>query len=388
MKLINTILVMGSALFFANSLYAGEEVTPGVKPIVRKAGDTKFTNIDLKAELYDVYDKPEKQDIKWHEMTCDYEPAENAGNWHNFFDEGPRAQKASSLMLAVSGLTQEEADKIVSADAYEDYLQKKPKNWNEFKVQINRIESGLHLDGLYYKLISEEEYGNWNRMSLGYNDPDIAHTTCNIVERNGSIWATVKAKHKLQDLPLSIDVQFEGGTLLNDEVETITAKHLRNARNQDVVEFEFTNTYNDYSVHPGGTANVYILHAEKRKAVAPNPGDFPVSLTKDGGHLSLNISDNRYQELHGLSPDYKVNVTYTLYVKSGKFCPSDKKVFSSSATLTDGKGSIDLNKAASDNGKQLEAGKSFTVKEISFQRVNTAYFSGDSGQTQAGPMNN
>lgn len=507
MKSINRHLFSAVFLFGIFSVFGGlhAEVRGGSYTIKRTQTQTEFRDIELKAEVYDVEERWQKELYTWTEYDCDYVPGDGKGDWHGFY-EAPMSQKPNALAAAIKGIGATRAELIVYSR--NDYFKRKPRSWNEFKNEIWRIENDSNeeaLRGVYNDVVIR--YGDENRANLGYEysggynfwespdafagNPDpwhgyfnakkadkpaalakairgVGQNTAEIIVENGyfsskprswddfkaeikgierdlegrypamnglyenvvsrygsdnkqnlygtpqrddgdrdpgdhypspgsgrrrqeptspqivcrpvtrseTIWVK-KTYEKLVDvLRKKVDVFIENGTLLNGETESI---QLVWDGRSDAVQVNVSQALNSYNVSIEARGFVYKLTGTGRKAVSPASGDFSATLSNVGGKLTLTVNDSRAEELIGLSNGaYALVVNFKL-VKKGGGCSSDKVMVTKSQTLSSGSGSIDLNSLATET---LESKAKYQIKDLSFERQNTSFFSGRSGETK------
>ena len=306
------------------------------------------------------------------ENNCDEDVGEGKGNWHGYYNK-PKDEKVSALADAIKGIGPSRAKDIVYSNLRPAAFTPKPRSWNAFRNEVSRIEQSLNLEGLEYEVLVK--YGRNNRENLGYAGTG---GSCRWERREKKFRTSVEQRRTLRTIPKFIDVYVDNAKLLSGESETIPLTF-----NGSTIEFGITHALNNYTLSGGN--DVYQLHGVSRKPTRPALNDFQISLQKVGGKLVLHVQDLKAEELQKLSPDYKIRVSYAFY-RNKWWCLKDSKMAEGAEVLAPDMYELDLSEPVFRSGKSLEAGKKYYVEDIRVERLNTEYFSDQSGSTKTGEV--
>lgn len=360
--------MFGLFLLSSQSLWANTEIKPITKTIQRTASVSSFKDIEVKAEVYDIYEYYETVETTWTDWECDYTPPDSSGNWEGFFNV-PKASKPEALAKAIKGIGTSRAREIVYSSR--GFFQRKPRSWNDFKQEIRRIENEMDAKGIYSEVVIK--YGDENRVSLGYGSQGEGDYSCRPVTRTDTALVLRTQSRLVNTLVKRVDILFENSILLSGETEEFT---LRWNGQDETVSINTANAFNSYGIEISSRGSIYLLKGEGRKSIRPANDDFVAHFSNDQGKLLLKVQDNRADELTKLSDgNYSLNVSFKL-VKPGSWCSSDKVIVTKTVNFKNGRGEVDLNSLMVD---VPQSGNKYQVKDLSFERTGTSYFSGTSG---------
>lgn len=398
----------------AGLLVAETRINQTSETITRTSVDNTFRK-ELRVEVWDVQQKTEwaRQTYRWKEVDCDYNPGDNVPGWHGFFSL-PLWDKPQALVDSVKGIDSLSlASQIVNSSR--GFLETRPVNWNAFKKEIRRIEEELPANGLAYdvlilngrenrinlgyeyngggsnlvgrqKAASDDDYNQPKKKDTDYNSPKPKRdddynnpapkppndsVVCREYEKEDTIWVPVTRNdsHLIDVRTKRVTILFENSVLLSGESESFT---LTWDGRSEQIGINKSGALNQYQLSIDAQGEVYTLKGVGRVPARPNSRDFTVSSSASSGKIYLSISDSLGDELKRLSPNYGLQVRFTLYQK-GSTCGSDKLIGSKSVQLTSGSGQIDVTAEL----EQVLGQGSYQVREITIQRLNTPYFSND-----------
>lgn len=434
LKLLGSLLTV---LFLTSPLSAETRIKEASEQITRTGNDSTFKK-ELRVEIWDVQQRTEivQQTYRWKEVDCNYNPGDGTPGWHNFFSL-PLADKPQALADSIAGIDRDLARRIINSPR--GFLETRPVDWTAFRKEIARIDSDLPAHGLYYYVVIIN--GAANRRNLGYeyggasnlvgaqtpkaaagdynaptkkkdsdyntpskkkdndynapskkkdndynNAPSKTNTdyntpspqkpadpiVCREYDREETEWIPVtRDDSRLVDVRTKrVTILFENSVLLNGESESFV---LTWDGKSEQIGINKSAALNQYAVSIDAQGEVYTLKGSGRVPARPAAGDFSASLSSSGGKIYLSVTDARGEELGRLSKDYGLQVSFNLYQKGSK-CGSDKLVGTKSVKLSSGSGQIDV---TAELGQSLEAGKSYRITGLTFQRLNTTYFSNE-----------